>query len=928
MMNPFAIGQRWISDTESDLGLGTIIDEELRQITVLFMATGDTRIYSKESAPLTRVQFSPGDNIASHAGWHMSIESVTDNGGTLEYNGHRDDTGDAVTLPESELNNFLQFRSPRDRLFAGLLDGIRWFALRRQVFEHRHALAHSPVRGLMGARVSLLPHQVYIAVEAAQRLHPRILLADEVGLGKTIEAGMILHSQLITQQVSRVLILVPSALVHQWLVEMLRKFNLSFSIIDQQRFEGLQDNAPEGNPFLAEQLVLCSVDTLLTNPVIASAAISTPWDMLITDEAHHLEWQPDAPSLAYELVEQLALQTPSVLLLTATPEQLGQAGHFARLRLLDPDRFCALDTYLSEETAYEWVADVANRLSQDNALEADQIAQLESCLGEAFTDKQRNTLSSTIALSMSDLGQGLIAKLIDRHGTGRLLFRNTRNAIKGFPQRSLRTYELEDNDPSTLMLWLMELLADYIPAKMLLICSRSETVQNLAELLRVAGMPTAQFHEGMSIVERDRAAAWFADPEENCRLLLCSEIGSEGRNFQFLHHLVTLELPLSPDLLEQRIGRLDRIGQLHDIVIHVPYLPDSSDHILQRWYHEGLNAFESICRTGSNVVNEYGDRLDKIVTDAQQAKSQPADLDSLISDSAILSRELETRLEAGRDRLLELNSNRPERIQEHLDALTRADRDYRLQDFMAAVFDRFGVNVEEQRDNWILHPSDHMHVEHFPHLTSSGLTVTFDRNTALTREDYTFLSWDHPMVTAAMDLILDEGYGQADCQVIKIEEVPKGLAFAEAIYVLQCPAASQLNFERYFPVNLQNFYVGIDGVDYTDQLQNVDLDSAKQRYDRNLLKQVVQKHRTTIEKVIDQATELAQATLPEFIDSAQQTIESEFTEERQRLVALQRVNHSVRDEEIESLDTQRDALLEALAGTHARPVSVRILFNN
>jgi len=207
MTNTFTVGQRWISDTESDLGLGTIIDDELRQVTVLFMATGDTRIYAKETAPLTRVSFAAGDTISSHDGWDLAVESVLDDDGILTYIGTRSDTEERVELPEAELNNFLQFRSPRDRLFAGLLDGHRWFALRRQVFEHKHHQAQSPIRGLEGARIARIPHQFYIAVEATRRLHPRILLADEVGLGKTIEAGLILHKQLITQQVSRVLIL-------------------------------------------------------------------------------------------------------------------------------------------------------------------------------------------------------------------------------------------------------------------------------------------------------------------------------------------------------------------------------------------------------------------------------------------------------------------------------------------------------------------------------------------------------------------------------------------------------------------------------------------------------------------------------------------------------------------------------------------------
>ena len=935
MSQEFTAGQRWISDAESDLGLGTVLEVEFRQITVVFLATGETRIYAKETAPLTRVAFQPGDQLTSHEGWQLKVDSVLDEDGLLTYVGERLDNGERAVLNEAGLDNFLQFRSPRDRLFAGLIDGQRWFNLRRQVFEQRNQLALSPVRGLMGARVSVLPHQIYIAVEALSRRHPRLLLADEVGLGKTIEAGMILHASLANNLASRVLVIVPSALLHQWLVEMLRKFNLKFSIMDQERFEELAPSAPEGNPFLSEQLVLCSLDTLLDNDDIGDAAASAEWDMLVADEAHHLQWSEDNPSAAYTLVEELAMETDSVLLLTATPEQLGQAGHFARLRLLDPQRFGSLPRYLEEEAQYGWLAGVADKLTSETALDTDEIQHLEELFGEPFSDAEKKTLSNSSALAMSELASIIIARLIDRHGTGRLMFRNTRQAITGFPERRLHQYALEDTSLKSHAGWLIEFLAEQYPAKILVICSAMDTVKSITELLRQAGVQSAQFHEDMSIVERDRAAAWFADPEEDCRLLLCSEIGSEGRNFQFLHDVVMFELPDSPDLLEQRIGRLDRIGQTHTIEIHVPVAPGSRDAALLQWYHQGLDAIERICKSGTTVRERLGAQLDDVLdhagnmdAGAEKAGGDHATLDTLIADTRTLRLQLDAQMEAGRDRLLELNSNRPELIQEHLDALARMDRTYDLQDFMDAVFDRFGVDVAEQRDHWIIHPSDHMQVEHFPHLPASGLTLTFDRETALTREDFTYLTWDHPMVLAAMDLILDEGFGQADCQVIKCEEVPKTLTFVETSYVLQCAADPSLNIERYLPARVQTWRVGIDGQDYTSVLEGIELDTLKQRYDRNALRKVVLKNRDALEKLMDKSAALAEQALPELVEQARADIVSELGEARARMEDLARVNPSVKQDEIDQLVEREKQLIDALEGTHARAVSVRVMFNS
>ena len=106
------------------------------------------------------------------------------------------------------------------------------------------------------------------------------------------------------------------------------------------------------------------------------------------------------------------------------------------------------------------------------------------------------------------------------------------------------------------------------------------SVRSLTSNAISASLRMAAFHEGLTLVQRDRSAAWFADPD-GARLLICSEIGSEGRNFQFCHHLVMFDLPQHPDQLEQRIGRLDRIGQESDVEIHVPVVAGSAIEVLR-----------------------------------------------------------------------------------------------------------------------------------------------------------------------------------------------------------------------------------------------------------------------------------------------------------------------------------------------------------
>ena len=201
-MTDFVPGQRWICASELHMGLGTVLAVEPRTVTIVFLASGETRIYAKQSAPLHRVVFASGDRVRSHDGRTLTIASVSEHAGLVTYSG-RDEHGNPAELQEGQLDNFLQLNRPGDRLFSGQIDPDKWFELRYQTLQKRNLLAHSDLYGLIGCRTSLIPHQLYIAAEVAGRAAPRVLLADEVGLGKTIEAGMILHQQLLTGRASR-----------------------------------------------------------------------------------------------------------------------------------------------------------------------------------------------------------------------------------------------------------------------------------------------------------------------------------------------------------------------------------------------------------------------------------------------------------------------------------------------------------------------------------------------------------------------------------------------------------------------------------------------------------------------------------------------------------------------------------------------------
>jgi len=946
-----------------------------RSVTVLFLASGETRIYARSSAPLSRVQFNTGDVVASHEGWALTVERVEERNGLLTYIG-RDESGDPATLPEGELDNFLQFSKPQDRLFASKIDADRWFFLRHETLSHVHRLAQSPVAGLCGARTSLIPHQLYIAHEVASRHAPRVLLADEVGLGKTIEAGLILHQQLFTGLARRVLVVVPAALLYQWFVEMWRRFNLRFALFDEDRCKSLE--AEGGNPFLSEQLVLCTLGFLRNNPQRHQQALQANWDLLVVDEAHHLHWSEQESSPEYRLIEELAAITRGVLLLTATPEQLGPAAHFARLRLLDPHRFHDLQQFLAETQAYAPVAEAAAQLAEGRPLDAAAVATLQQALHE----KRNLALLEQIVTNTGneaervDARRQLIDQLIDRHGTGRVLFRNTRSAIRGFPQRHLHAYplpmpsaygeaiesvssdvslrerirnELSLPWPRSLLLpellyrsvttggeekpwwqldprvqWLVATLERLRNDKVLVICAHIETVLDLEQALRVrSGAQTAVFHEEMSILERDRAAAWFADEEYGAQVLLCSEIGSEGRNFQFAHHLILFDLPLNPDLLEQRIGRLDRIGQRHDIHIHVTYLRDTAQELMFHWYDEGLNAFTQTCPVGAAI---FGQKRDELLRALGEHKPGATIERELITSTRALYEELSIALQKGRDRLLEMNSFREGRAHELVEAIAAQERDTTLADYMEQIFDLFGVEVEEHSSkSWLIRPGNHMVMPSFPELPEEGCIATYDRETALAYEDRQFLTWEHPMVQGAMDLILSQELGNSAATVVKHRSLRAGTLLLESLFVMRVAAPKESQIERYFPPTVIRVIVDHQLNELGAKLGKELLGGECLTYDRAMAAKVLRSQRAILQKMLAHSETLALKPLAALVEASSAQMLLALKLEVDRLRALQEVNPSVRDDEIDFLKERALQIDDYLQTAQLRLDAVRVI---
>jgi ATP-dependent helicase HepA len=939
--NPLASiapGQRWMSDAQPELGLGVVLSVDDRSVVVAFTAADETRRYAIRSAPLRRVQFGAGDTVTDHEGNPRRILGVEEVDGLLVYRCSDGELGEALVSDTTALSG------PRERLADGRTDPSSLFDLRLETLNRLHAMRSSPLRGFVGARIELLPHQFFIASEVSRRPVPRVLLADETGLGKTIEAGLILDRMILTGRASRVLVVVPDSLIHQWLVELRRRFNLRFAIYDEDRCASIEESEPGSNPFSDEQLILAPL-SLVTSDKRALQAAEAGWDLLVVDEAHHLEWSPTGASRSYTAIERIAEHATGLLLLTATPEQLGEAGHFARLRLLDPDRYGDFANWKAEAGTYRQVAAIARQLLDGQTLED----QDKTRLGE-FLGLKPGEIDSRLA--DEEEREALLEDLIDRHGPGRVMFRNTRAAVAGFPQREINIIELDEPDVAAgahLMvelkadlstdpnakpaldpeltddlrtIWLVEQLGNPEPAKLLVLCRSAAKAQALKSAIETRiNVSIALFHENLSLVQRDRNAAWFAE-EDGARVLICSEIGSEGRNFQHASDLVMFDLPLDPDLVEQRIGRLDRIGQRNTVRIHVPVPAGTGLEVLARWHNEGVGAFARPTLVAHPLLSAFGEKVrDAALAAAKQDRQTvTAAIDALVVETAAAAATLAEQVEDGRDRLLEMASLRADVAADLIDGVRETDDDEELEDYFLRILEHFHVYAEEIGNRCFALNPDGTQSAEFPSLEQGNVVLAFERATALVREDLDFATHDHPLLGDAMELMLAEEPGNASFALLTEKVTPRLLL--EAVFVLETVAPPRLHLDRFLaptPVRVVIDQLGaeVESVDF----QNLETGRGEWLTgQRKALGPILEKMLASAETSAGRRADLLRRR-------AEMIMRRQLDAELDRLKALAEVNDHVHPDEERALIAERDALAAAISSARMRPDALRLVWH-
>jgi len=281
------------------------------------------------------------------------------------------------------------------------------------------------------------------------------------------------------------------------------------------------------------------------------------------------------------------------------------------------------------------------------------------------------------------------------------------------------------------------------------------------------------------------------------------------------------------------------------------------------------------------------------------------------------------RLEQGRDRLLELNSFRPQIATQIVQEIQKQDADPTLDPFMVAVFDHFGIHIEELAPRTYQLGSAGVFADSFPGLPLEGMTVTCDRTRALSREDVQFLTWDHPLVTGALDLLLGTDKGNSSFGVWK-DGKGTGL-YLETIFLLECIAPPALHLDRFLPPAPLRVLVDQSGKDVGTAIDRDTLSRQVRAGDPYPYVSRREIREELLPELLERADAIVQRHLPTVISQARREMTLQLDAEILRLKQLAKVNPSVRPEEIEALEEQKRSLLHHLGSARPRLESIRLI---
>lgn len=658
-------GIKLVSETSPELGVGVVIGLDGRFIDVYFPDADKHLKFSPDAAGIRPVQLAVGDAVRLPDGTVTTIESIAGDVATLA-------TGTRESL--NELWPHVPERTPVDRLREGSVDPLLDVLNRLDGQRLLNYRRRGEVASLVGGRVELFGHQIDTAARAIADDPVRWLLADEVGLGKTVVACMVTSALIRMGRVEKAVIIVPETLSVQWLGELYRKFHQVFVHIDRERLADVRtDFGHDVNPFDVHRLAIVSAELLAEEPGLLFLLQKAPPQLIVVDEAH----QAFEEELG-RLLLPIAAATPHALLLTATPFQMGESGFMGLVE--------ALGLPIEEDAGVHVVHN-----------------------------------ASAVTRTEIEAMPARLPKPVDIEAPG----------------------ALDQTDPR--VAWLEQRLPDWQERqeKALVFVNTATGAKRLADTLtRVTGKRVFVFHEEMGTKQRDIELAQFR--LSNTTFLVSSGAGGEGRNFQFCEHVVHLELPDDPVVLEQRIGRLDRIGRTRDVPIYYFRAAGASGDLARIYERVGIFADAAIGSSPAMAHLRKALRSMEVV----DVETLAADTMDHIEKAAGSWRFPDSHVRADAARVLA-------QIPEDLDEM--------LQRFCLDAAERVGLDVVE-KEGEAVHYFEYgtgVEVDSIPGLpVGTRFLGTFDREEAIENEALDFFANGHPLVEGLLAELEDSPRGR------------------------------------------------------------------------------------------------------------------------------------------------------------------------
>ncbi|MGA7991353.1 MAG: SNF2-related protein [Thermoanaerobaculia bacterium] len=586
--------------------------------------------------------------------------------------------------PDDPVERLGALQTDRAAAFRNRLDGLLLSEIRQ-------------ARGLgsfLGGRIAIFPHQLHVAERATASDPVRWLLADEVGLGKTIEACLILSRLLRADRADRALVVAPATLTVQWLGELYRKFHQTFVLLDRRRREDVaKEHGKDFNPFEAHRHAIVALEDLTGEPGLSRKAEEAGLDLLVVDEAHRLERaRGEAGNDAYLAIAPLTRTARHVLLLSATPLEADTHGFFRLLELLRPDAYSSEEDFVASLERGEPLPPCTSATRRVDIgglmprvpfpVDLERAPVSEGLTGDDAADADDPRIAWIAAQDSAWRGEGSAKTLVFVHE------RSTLSALK-------------------------------------------------ARLESATRKRVAIFHEELTPERGDVEVAEFRRAD-GPSILISTEAGGEGRNFEFCKRLVLFDLPGDPAAVEQRIGRLDRINRTAPVEIVYFRPPDGFGRELAALY-ERIGLFTSPLGGLERSLAE----VEAGIVRARRL-GKPLPLEEL---AARVARAAEARQKAVYHHL-HGDGFEPEKAPGLLSRVP-TDLDERTERFVLEAADLFGFETASRagRRTWYLEFGPDALVEHLPGVAGGTRWLgTFDRGEAVEREELDFFASGHPLV--------------------------------------------------------------------------------------------------------------------------------------------------------------------------------------